>query len=353
MDEYEDEQGSSHDLSHHDDDPESECNDGKGIKYVITLYPLPPAPKAGEKRHKNAKVDPISRIVHVHENDTETLRSSNFTVTWTINRSHYKKMQLATTDDYSTMVTEAEKKAKPSVKVDIVELDTANSGTAQDTEPEEVNNVLKLTEEEESMAETVVQLKAAHLCLDKSCSSRWCFLGNPTGIHVRMTPIHLSTWAAAILAKTTGVDVDNPPPLDKTFWPTEARDDVDDIALLASHRRNQLESGNKSMPSVTVNNDLSAIAALFTPFLPTPAAVAPTFNALVSPSKRSVMDIATFCHAFGLSDDILHCLTPLKLKGPHLLEFVANAVLDVHLTIGERAELRHAEAEWKRGKKGV
>ncbi|KAJ7131599.1 hypothetical protein C8R43DRAFT_957091 [Mycena crocata] len=373
---------------HHDDNPESKYNDGKGIRYAVTLHPLPPLPKAGEKRCRNAKVDHPAQAIYVHEDDSfaelldaainsigyanklkfkivaDTLRPSNFSVTWTINRSDFKNQQLTTTEQYTTMITEALEKAKPAVKLDFVEIATkSDARVAQNVdtdEPEPTRGKKKrtLTEEEESMAEIIVELKAAHLCSDKSCSSRWCFLGNPAGIHVRLTPIHFSSWVAARLAKVENVDNDNPPPLDKTFWPTEAHDNIDDIALLASRRRNQLATGNGSAaPSITVNNDFAGIAALLQPFVPAPApAIAPassTSHVPVSPAKCSRMTIAEFCVAFKLSDKILLRLEPLELTGPHLLDFVENSVLDTHLKIGQRTELHYAEAEWKKGKKGV
>jgi hypothetical protein len=61
------------------------------------------------------------------------------------------------------------------------------------------------------------------------------------------------------------------------------------------------------------------------------------------------MSMAEFGVAFKLSAEILQRLEPLELDGPHLLEFIENAILDQHLTINQRASLRYAEAQWKKG----
>ncbi|KAJ6485306.1 hypothetical protein C8R47DRAFT_1196825 [Mycena vitilis] len=52
-------------------------------------------------------------------------------------------------------------------------------------------------------------------------------------------------------------------------------------------------------------------------------------------------------------DDIYDRIAELKLEGPHVLEYVENAILDRYLTIGQRASLRFAEGEWKKGKVGL
>ncbi|KAF8184060.1 hypothetical protein K438DRAFT_1766506 [Mycena galopus ATCC 62051] len=95
-------------LNHISSHPESEYNDGKGVQYIISLQTLPPPLKAGKKRRKNAKIDPINHMIYAHEEEPfadvleaaikgvsyeNTLRfkvvacnlhTLNFTVTWTI-----------------------------------------------------------------------------------------------------------------------------------------------------------------------------------------------------------------------------------------------------------------------------
>ncbi|KAJ7732848.1 hypothetical protein B0H16DRAFT_1892959 [Mycena metata] len=261
------------DLSHadsqytgnHDDNPgwlpESEYNDGKGIRYVISLLPIPPPLKTGEKHRKNKKIETINRTIYAHEQDSladvlqlaidsvgyqnkllfkvvsKDLRATNFTVTWSISRTDFKRMQLANTDHFDEIVEEAVKKASPTVKLDFLEFEVDEDKDESDEEPVGTSKKRKLTDEEERMAETVSQLKAAYNCSDKRCTSPICYLGNPDGEHVRMTPILLNTWAAANLAGIC--DLEHPPPGDKRFQPVKGRDDIDDIAL--EHIRTALQ----------------------------------------------------------------------------------------------------------------
>ncbi|KAJ7791172.1 hypothetical protein B0H14DRAFT_2535188 [Mycena olivaceomarginata] len=212
------------------DNPESKHNDGKGIKYIVALQPLSPPVKNGEKRRKNAKVDVISKTIHAHEDDSfaelldaaitgvgyngvlkfkivaSDLCADNFSVTWSINRTDFKKMKLTTTGDYDEMVDEAIEKAKPAVRLDMAECSiksTDNRVNDDDASDDELAitkpKKRKLTEEEEAIAETIAQLKAMYNCSDKQCRSPICYLGNPTAEHTRLTLMHLSTWAAAIV----------------------------------------------------------------------------------------------------------------------------------------------------------
>lgn len=122
---------------------ESQYNDGKGIKYIVALKPLLPPQKPGEKRRKNAKADPINQTIFQHEDNAlaqlleaaieavgydqilrfkvvaDQLRAENFTVTWTIPRTEFQKMQLKSTDHYDDMITAALAKAAPTVKLEL------------------------------------------------------------------------------------------------------------------------------------------------------------------------------------------------------------------------------------------
>jgi hypothetical protein len=163
------------------------------------------------------------------------------------------------------------------------------------------------------------------------------------------------------------VNVEKPPPPEeeKAFWPlddSEQRDDVDDIALLASRCRIGAKPAS-SGSQVTINNDFAGLAAILTPFFPaavggkntpsTPTAVRSTQSVTASPAKPTKMSIFDFCTAFKLSDDIHECLLPLELDGPHVLEYLETSVLDSYLKLGQQAALRYAEAEWKKGKLGL
>ncbi|KAJ7736647.1 hypothetical protein B0H16DRAFT_1466544 [Mycena metata] len=361
-------------TGNHDDNPESQYNDGKGIRYHVSLKLLPPPLKKGEKRRKNQRIDNINRTIYVHEEESladlleaaiqavgygdkllfkvvsKDLRASNFTLKWSISRTDFKNMQLTTTDHFDEMVGEATQKGTPAVKLDFVEFEeVANDGDSDD-EPS-TSKKRKLTEEEELMAETISQLKAAYNCSDKTCTSPVCYHGNPNGEHVRMTPILLNTWASAKLAGIEGVDLEHPPP-DKMFQPVEGADDVDDIALLA-RRRNQANQASKSAtPTITINNDFAGLAQLLrpdhamAPLAPTQLAPMPR---IPSPVKPVQMSFAAFCLAANLHPDVATKLEILEIAGPHLLEFIENSILDQYLSVGNRAALRYAESQWKKG----
>ncbi|KAJ7021398.1 hypothetical protein C8F04DRAFT_1402995 [Mycena alexandri] len=367
--------GDSQYTGNHDDNPESQYNNGKGVRYHVSLVPLAPPLKKGEKRRKNKKVETINRTIYVHEEESladvleaaikaidydgkllfkvvaKDLHASNFTIKWSITHTDFKNMQLTTTDHFDEMLSEAVLKATPAVKLDFVEFELEEDKNDSDDEPS-TSKKRKLTDEEELMAEMISQLKAAYNCSDKRCTSPTCYLGNANGDHVCLTPIHLNTWASAKLAGIEGVDFEHPP-ADRMFQPVEGADDVDDIALLA-RRRTQANQANKSTtPSITINNDFAGLAQLFRPDHAA-TALAPTHQPaptprIPSPVKPLQMSFAAFCLAANLPIDISAKLEILEIAGPHLLEFIENSVLDQYLSVRNCAALRYAESQWKKG----
>ncbi|KAF7371988.1 PARP-type domain-containing protein [Mycena venus] len=241
--------------------------------------------------------------------------------------------------------------------------DAVEDGATGDAAEKSGSRKRKTTAEEDEIAETIAQLHSAHLCSDCACSSRYCFTGNSTAKHVRLTPFLLNCWASAILAKMEGVDIETPPPPEeeKAFWPVANQpDEIGDIALLASCRRANGSKPNSA--SVVINNDFAGLAALLMPFLPSAnnTTAAPSTPSIcrpippqASPAKPARMNIPEFCRTFKLSDDILQCFEPLQFAGPHVLEYIENTILDQHLSIAQRASLHFAEAEWKKGKKAL
>jgi hypothetical protein len=125
----------------------SEYNDGKGIKYVITFWPLLPPVKAGEKRRRNARAEKVKSTTYVHEGasiadvleaaiiavgrDSHSLkfkvvakeiRTAAFSVKYSIpGRSPLKDMLLTSVDHYDELIEEATKKGKPDVLLEITE----------------------------------------------------------------------------------------------------------------------------------------------------------------------------------------------------------------------------------------
>ncbi|KAJ6570650.1 hypothetical protein DFH09DRAFT_1362715 [Mycena vulgaris] len=132
----------------HDDNPESEYNDGKGVRYIISLQPLPPL-KNGEKRQikLTPSVLPMYSTLRSKESATKTYcnsklfppisEASNVTVTWIIPRTDFKKMKLTTTDGFKDMIEEALKKASPSVKLDFAEFASQASNVQGDKDDSE------------------------------------------------------------------------------------------------------------------------------------------------------------------------------------------------------------------------
>jgi hypothetical protein len=133
------------------------------------------------------------------------------------------------------------------------------------------------------------------------------------------------------------------------FHPTVQDDDVDDIALLAARRRNQ--SNKTSAPTITINNDFAGLAQILRPAAvpsTTSSHNAPGTPQIRSPAKPAHMTFSAFCLAADLPD-IPAKLEALAIRGPHVLEFIENSKLDEYLVVGERADLRFAESQWKKG----
>ncbi|KAJ7820391.1 hypothetical protein B0H14DRAFT_3735691 [Mycena olivaceomarginata] len=348
--------------------PVSEYNDGQGIKYVVTFHPTLPPLKASEKRRRNARAEAIKSSTYVHEKfSLAELRTTAFTIKYSIpGRSALKDMQLTTTGHYDELSKEAVKKGSPEVKLEITEdpknvstvpantNSQANDGQSEDElalGPQQKKR--KLTGEEEEIAETIVQLKATYMCADKRCSSPTCFLGNPTGQHVRLTPMHLRTWASAILAKHEDVDLQTPP-TDKMFYPLEGHDDTDDISLLA-RRRNQSNKAPAATTNITVNPDYNGLVNLFQSIQNPRPATSVHYRAPAhppshppSPVKPAALTFEAFCEAAGIPH-LIPKLVILEIDGPHLLEFIGDTDLDKYLSVGQRASLRYAQLQWKKG----
>ncbi|KAF7372635.1 hypothetical protein MVEN_00126600 [Mycena venus] len=323
-----------------DELPASDFNEGHGIRYTINFTPQLPPPAPNEKRRANMCAPVVDTSFYVHKKSTleEVLDAG---------------------------ITAASKKGKPEAKLEIKEnpLPVVASTTPDITdEGEKTSRKRKVPPEEEELAETVIQIQQANRCNDRACSSRYCFVGNASAQHVRLTPLHLNIWAAAKVAKMPGIDINTPPPPEeeKMFWPVEQQlgVDGDDIAMLARWRAAAVKS--QSAPQITINNDYTGLATLLQPFLsaansntPRPVPSTPTNSRsriTASPAKPAQMTFAEFGTAFKVSDEILDCLAPLEFDGPHVLDFVENSDLDRYLTIAQRASLCWAHSEWKQGK---
>jgi hypothetical protein len=107
--------------------------------------------KPNEKRRSNAKADKIKRSIYVHEkadfdealdaiitavgragpNDQSMrykivgndLRTTRFKMTWTLARTDFSDMELASVDDYKEMLNQMSLKGKEKIGLDIKELE--------------------------------------------------------------------------------------------------------------------------------------------------------------------------------------------------------------------------------------
>jgi hypothetical protein len=155
------------------------------------------------------------------------------------------------------------------------------------------------------------------------------------------------------LAKHEDVDLQTPP-TDKMFYPLEGHDDADDISLLA-RRRNQSNKAPAATTNITVNPDYNGLVNLFhsiqNPRPATPVhyhAPAHPPSHPPSPVKPAALTFEAFCEAAGIPH-LIPKLVILEIDGPHLLEFIGDTDLDKYLSVGQRASLRYAQLQWKKG----
>ncbi|KAE9387503.1 hypothetical protein BT96DRAFT_1079765 [Gymnopus androsaceus JB14] len=306
-----------------DQEPESDYNNGQGVRYEPVLTALFPHLPAGQKHRQNAarpkvtgKTFFISEYACMGEFMEEVtqcvkglgnspvpwdfkivagdFRSSSFKVIWSI---HGKQGLLADEAGYNDML----KQTKGSIKLSIEELElfsaATRTGTKQNLGPElEPATIVKKkgkkkhesSEEEDKILEFIDKLITHHTCNNKSCCSSRCLV-DPTGKHVPLTMYRICLWAAAMVAHTANVDIDNPLP----GIEVENNNDNDDIGMLAKR------------PTIH-------------------------FHCLLN-------YLCDFCTKYDLSDEILPKLDAVKITGPHTLHFYKEADLmdTVKLTLGE------------------
>ncbi|KAG2132756.1 carbamoyl-phosphate synthase L chain, ATP binding domain-containing protein [Suillus clintonianus] len=271
----------------HDDDLEAEnepsgesmYNNGKGIAVSVTFTPLLPPPATGEKHRKNAKSQPINRAFFIHEDSTlrnllditfeqydisdkmmygignrsGILTAMNFTITYMILHTNYKNIVLGNLSDFTTIIEEVKEHRSPAFKLIIVETkynDGEETEDDEDTEGEPAGKKAATgpTDEEMEQNEAIANLTRQ-------------YTSPPEAKHVNLTPLHLNTWAAAMVGpnKQAGVDLDNPPNT-KIFDITYT--DPTDIAMLSRHCLNAVTQTQSSAPSIVINNNFKDIVGL-------------------------------------------------------------------------------------------
>ncbi|KAJ7131412.1 hypothetical protein C8R44DRAFT_613247 [Mycena epipterygia] len=219
-------------LRHGNTSLASEYNNGLGIKYIVAFQPQLPPPQLNKKRRSNARAPLVNRSTDVHEkapldevldvainavqcNDQtlafkivgDSLSTNRFSVTWSISRMDFKKMQLMSEKDLKELVKQVIECPKVEVKLEITETPLVTHQTSLRNAKYVCQIIIsqwhlfepKHTQEEEELAEIIVQLQQSTRCTDRLCTSRFCFLGNKTAQHVWLTPLHFNTWGLAIV----------------------------------------------------------------------------------------------------------------------------------------------------------
>ncbi|KAF8988987.1 hypothetical protein BDZ89DRAFT_1152406 [Hymenopellis radicata] len=226
----------------------SMCNSGKGILYNVSLVPLLPLLKPGEKRRANAKPKAITGQFFAHEDlDLGTiieycinavgrdsaslnfkivgtaLRSQDFTITYTLPRSAFKGVPLKGPADLSLAVDTAKDKATPTIQFSMTEIESARTtkwreeelarsmnankeGSGGDSEGKESENGTNNPLEDKQTA-VIADLKIQTICNDNECSNKGqnCYLDAVTGAHVFLSHTHFEFWSAGIVSGTPGV----------------------------------------------------------------------------------------------------------------------------------------------------
>ncbi|KAI0037783.1 hypothetical protein FA95DRAFT_1613884 [Auriscalpium vulgare] len=207
------------------------------------------------------------------------------------------------------------------------------------------------SDEELAQDDIIIKLQGQYRCEDGTCSSTYCFLGGPNAKHIKLTPLHFRTWAAAIQGKTAGVDFESPPssPL---FDAGAARGDATtDINVLASRRLRSLSASNSSNSSPNVNVSFEGLADMMAVLKGSERSALSPANINPAPSSKPLppkMSLALFCQIYELSAGVITKLSQMELAGPHVLRKLSDADLveDGALTKAQIAEVRDAEERW-------
>ncbi|KAE9395215.1 hypothetical protein BT96DRAFT_997819 [Gymnopus androsaceus JB14] len=339
----------------------SQYNKGQGIRYTPSIQPILPLLKPGETRRTNArKPKPVlSAVFYCHEDldfgsfleaavqsvdgkgnlpycldgfkvvgpeGSGELRSNTFTISWSVRG---KQGVLTNEATYNNMLSQN----KGDIKLTIEELDPPQSyfgSIAQAQVPDEgpgndsgghtkkhCKVVHEELEEETLKKEFIKKIDLKYRCEDTKCSSPTCFV-MPTGSHLLLTPMHVCTWAAAMVAHKENVDIEHPPATPLFDHNGQSHDD---IALLARHRRNlsNLENTPNTNANITVN--LAGIGELIDG---RPVLQNIDHNAPAPPSKSALqpkLSLDVFCDCYNLNATILDKLHATDITGPHSLRF--------------------------------
>ncbi|KIJ08792.1 hypothetical protein PAXINDRAFT_88352 [Paxillus involutus ATCC 200175] len=212
------------------DQPKSQYHDGQGrVQVSVSFTHLPPRSSNGEKRHKNAKIASINQIMYFHKdsslaqlldtaietldqvnnlryaigNRSKRLCPDNFTAKYTILRTTYKDIDITSIKDFDVLVTKVRKQRSPAFKLLVTQTKLLENGSENEEEEEEEEEPRRKTSkpnnEETKLNEHITELSRLYTCEDRSCKFPICWPSPTDAKHVHLTPLHLKTWAAAIV----------------------------------------------------------------------------------------------------------------------------------------------------------
>ncbi|KAG6374256.1 hypothetical protein JVT61DRAFT_4273 [Boletus reticuloceps] len=209
----------------HDNNPPSQYNDGQGIQVSIAFTHHPPRTSNNQKRRKNAKSNPpitffismklaASRIFSIQL--LKSLCSMQVTVYAIVSATEVASSVLTTSrsnvnltavSNFDTLITEACKmKKNPNIKLFIVQTKYLDENDDEEHEDEDkaskpcCKQTVQPSKEEMKLNEHIAELSHCYACEDRACTFPICCLAGPTAKHVHLTPLHLRTWASAIIS---------------------------------------------------------------------------------------------------------------------------------------------------------
>ncbi|KAF9233112.1 hypothetical protein BU15DRAFT_66876 [Melanogaster broomeanus] len=320
--------------------PESQYHDGRGIQVSVSFTPFPQGPvmaKSDAKCKDRLRqpgylldtaietLDQVNNLQFVIGNRSNRLCPDNFTARYTIPRTSYKDVDLTSIKDFDVLVTEVQKQRSPAFKLLLTQTKLLENGSENEDDEEEEEEPRRKTSkpnsEETKLNEHIAELSRLYTCEDRSCKFPICWPSPTDAKHVHLTPLHLKTWAAAIIAAEKNPDIQTDyesPPNTKLFDPA-SETSAGDIALLSRRRQG---TGNGPVPQNRPR-----------------------------PELVPKMTLEAFCDRYDLSIFILQKLDVMKVTGPHGLRFISNEQLfDIgQLDVGEVADVRDAHERWMLG----
>ncbi|KAF9245425.1 hypothetical protein BU15DRAFT_59018 [Melanogaster broomeanus] len=334
----------------------------------------------GEKRRKNTKITSINRVMYIHEdsslaqlldttiktlnqvnnlqlvigNHSNRLCPNNFTAKYTIPRTSYKDVDITSIKDFDVLITEVQKQRSPAFKLLLTQTKLLENGSENEDKEEEEEEPRRKTSKpnskETKLNEHIAELLRLYTCEDQSCKFPICWPSPTDAKHVHLTPLHLKTWAAAIIAaeKNPDIQTDYESPLNTKLFDPASETSAGNIALLSRQRQG---TGNMGT-SIIVNNDFKELAnVLVGDRRPVQLVLQPISQNRPRPELVPKMTLEAFCDRYDLSIFILQKLDVMKVTGPHGLRFISNEQLfDIgHLNVGEVADMHNAHERWMLG----